>query len=57
MEPRHSQNEIAVDRLGVDRAQLRRMLELSPLERLHWLQEFVESVVEIRRLNEKRPIR
>lgn len=54
--PRH-RTEVAVDRRGVDRAQIRRMLELSPLERLRWLEEFVESVVKIRRLNDKRAIR
>jgi hypothetical protein len=46
-----------IDERGVDRVQIRRMLELSPLERLRWLQEFVESIVEIRRLNEKRALR
>jgi nucleotide-binding universal stress UspA family protein len=51
-----SQN-VEVDRRGVDRAQIRRMLELSPLERLRWLEEFLASVVEIRRLNEKRAVR
>src|SRR5262249_48952253 len=57
MDPRRSQNEAAIDRLGVDRAQIRRMLELSPLERLRWLEEFMDSVMQIRRLNEKRAIR
>jgi len=33
------------------------MLELSPLERLRWLEEFLASIVEIRRLNEKRAVR
>ena len=57
MELLSGQDDVAVDRRGVDRTQIRRMLELSPLERLRWLQEFVESVAEIRRLNEKRTIR
>ena len=57
MELVRGQKHVAIDRRGVDREQIRRMLQLSPLERLRWLEEFVESVVEIRRLNEKRTIR
>ena len=57
MELRSGQNDVAIDRRGVDRTQIRRMLRLSPLERLRWLEEFVESVAKIRRLNEKRTIR
>jgi hypothetical protein len=57
MELRSGQNDAAIDRRGVDRTQIRRMLRLSPLERLRWLEEFVESVTKIRRLNEKRTIR
>lgn len=46
----------SVDERGVDRAQIRRMLAWSPAERLQWLQEFMESVTEIRRLNEDRKV-
>ncbi len=47
---------IAVDDNGVDRAQIREMLDLSPEERLRRVQEFVESLLEIRDLNEKRSV-
>ena len=57
MELPSGQDDVAIDRRGVDRKQIQRMLQLSPLERLRWLEEFVESVVEIRSLNEKRTIR
>jgi hypothetical protein len=46
-----------VDEAGVDRAQIRRMLRMSPADRLRWLEEFMTSVAEIRRLNAKRPLR
>jgi hypothetical protein len=42
---------------GVDLAQVRRMLALAPEERLRQMQEFVESILEIRELNEERPLR
>jgi len=45
-----------VDESGVDRAQIRAMLDLSPEERLRRVEDFVESVLEIRRINE-RPVR
>jgi len=48
---------LLVDENGVDRTQIRRMLDLSPEERLRRVQEFVESLLEIRDLNEKRPVR
>jgi hypothetical protein len=47
----------AVDDKGVDREQIRAMLRLTPEERLRRVQEFVESVLEIRELNEKRALR
>lgn len=37
-----------IDENGVDRAQIRAMLALSPEERLKRVEEFVESVLEIR---------
>ena len=46
-----------VDSNGVDRAQVRRMLALSPLERLRWLEGVVEDIVELRRLNEDNALR
>ena len=46
-----------IDDNGIDRAQIREMLDLSPEERLRRLQEFVESLLEIRELNEERPLR
>lgn len=43
-----------IDENGVDRAQIRAMLALSPEERLRKLQEFVAGIAEIRELNEGR---
>jgi hypothetical protein len=45
------------DECGVDRAQIREMLRLTPEERLRRVEEFVESLLEIRELNEKRQVR
>lgn len=46
-----------IDENGVDRAQIRAMLDLTPTERLRRVQEFVESAMRIREANAKRPIR
>ena len=46
-----------IDENGVDRAQIRAMLTLTPEERLRRVEEFVESALEIRELNEARPVR
>jgi hypothetical protein len=46
-----------VDADGVDRAQIRAMLALSPEERLRYVGEFVESALEIRTLNGPGPLR
>ena len=46
-----------IDANGVDRAQIREMLRLTPEQRLERIQDFVESVLEIRELNEARPVR
>ena len=43
-----------VDENGVDRAQIRAMLALTPEERLKKVEEFVEGALEIRELNEAR---
>lgn len=52
-----SDPEGAYDDNGVDRAQIRAMLRLTPEERLLRVQEFVESFLAIRELNEERPVR
>jgi hypothetical protein len=46
-----------IDDNGVDRAQIRAMLALTPAERLRRVEEFLESTIEIRKLNEKRSLR
>jgi hypothetical protein len=55
--PTSTPNEPDIDADGVDRAQIRAMLALSPEERLRRVEEFVESALEIRELNETRPVR
>ena len=47
----------AIDENGIDRTQIRRMLDLPPEQRLRRVQEFVESLLEIRELNEERALR
>lgn len=49
--------EPAYDENGIDREQIRRMLDLPPEARLRRVQEFVESALALRELNEKRPVR
>jgi hypothetical protein len=46
-----------IDENGVDRAQIRAMLRLTPEERLRFVEEFVESALVIRELNAPRPVR
>ena len=46
-----------IDENGVDLDQIREMLDLPPVERLLVIQGLVDSIVEIRSLNEPRPIR
>jgi hypothetical protein len=46
-----------IDENGVDRAQIRAMLALTPSERLRRVQEFVEAAMRIREANAQRPIR
>ncbi len=46
-----------IDENGVDRAQIRAMLRLTPEERLRLVEEFVEAALEIRELNAPRPVR
>jgi len=48
---------LVYDDNGVDRSQIRAMLRLTPEQRLARVQEFVESVLEIQELNEKRAVR
>jgi hypothetical protein len=45
-----------IDENGVDRAQIRAMLTLTPLERLRRVEEFLDSVLEIRGLNAAHPL-
>jgi hypothetical protein len=45
-----------VDANGIDRAQIRAMLELTPEERLRRVEEFLEAALEIRALNATRPL-
>ncbi|MGE0456128.1 MAG: hypothetical protein AB7O37_22735 [Vicinamibacteria bacterium] len=56
-QPADAPIEPDVDENGVDRAQIRAMLELTPEARLRRAQAFVEAALEIRELNEPRPIR
>jgi len=46
-----------IDENGVDRAQIREMLALTPAERLLVIQNLADSVAEIRRLNEPGAVR
>lgn len=43
-----AQSEPDIDENGVDRAQIRAFLKLSPEERLHKVEAFVASALEIR---------
>jgi len=45
-----------IDENGVDREQIRAMLRPTPEERLRFVEEFVESALEIRALNAARPV-
>lgn len=47
----------AINEDGVDLAQIRAMLALTPEERLRKCEEFAASMQEIRELNDARPIR
>lgn len=46
-----------IDANGVDRAQIRAMLALTPAERLHRVQDFVDAVQAIRERNAASPAR
>ena len=46
-----------IDEAGVDRAQIRAMLDLSPEDRLRVVEEFVNSIRAIREANEKGRVR
>jgi hypothetical protein len=46
-----------IDENGVDRAQIRAMLALTPEERLRKVEEFVAAALEIRERNATRPVR
>ena len=55
--PQSDPSKPDIDDQGVDRAQIRAMLRLTPEERLRRVEEFVESALELRELNEARPVR
>ena len=44
-------SEPDIDENGVDRAQIREMLDLTPAERLLVIENLADSIAEIRRLN------
>jgi hypothetical protein len=46
-----------IDESGVDRAQIRRMLDLTPAERMLVIENLADSIAEIRRLNEPGAVR
>lgn len=46
-----------IDENGVDRAQIRAMLRLTPAERLARVEKFIDSMIEIRELNGEHPVR
>jgi hypothetical protein len=56
-EPVLDERPSLADANGVDRSQIREMLRLTPEQRLARMQDFVESVLAIRELNEARPLR
>jgi hypothetical protein len=43
--------EPEIDESGVDRVQIRQMLDLTPAERMLVIQNLADSITEIRRLN------
>ena len=55
--PRAMPDRADIDSEGVDRAQIRAMLELSPAQRLERVEEYVEAALEIRELNGTGPLR
>ena len=48
--------EPEIDQNGVDRAQIRAMLALTPEERLRRVEGFIQSAFELRELNAKPPL-
>jgi len=46
-----------IDQNGVDRAQIREMLDLTPAERMLVIQNLADSIAEIRRLNGQGSVR
>ena len=56
-EPALDDRPSLADENGVDRAQIREMLRLTPEQRLARIQDFVEAVLAIRELNEAPPLR
>lgn len=56
-DPGSAPGPIEIDENGVDRAQIREMLRLTPEERLRRVEAFVEAALQIRELNGSRPLR
>ena len=48
---------VDIDANGVDRAQIRAMLDLTPEERLRKVEDFTRGLLEIRDRNAGRPLR
>ena len=55
--PRGRATEPVFDQNGVDRTLIRRMLKLTPVQRLVYVQDLVEEMMEIWQLNGTRPLR
>jgi len=55
--PLEAEFESTHDEAGVDLTLIRETLALTPVERLQRLQQFIDSVIEIRNLNARRPVR
>jgi hypothetical protein len=55
--PEHLPPVPEIDENGVDRAQIREMLDLTPAERMLVIENLADSVAETRRLNGTGPVR
>lgn len=55
--PTAARSKPDIDENGVDRAQIRAMLQLSPEERLRRVEAFVASAIEIRERSAEPPVR
>lgn len=50
-------SEPDIDENGVDLAQIREMLDLTPVERLLVIENLADSIAQIRKLNDPRAVR